>query len=104
MFRLIVATTRFTIAVTVLLAMVVEALTRTRSIALHIRFVETIERDLAIVAHFDDLDLYDIADIHHIFDLRYATVGHERDVEQTILTRSKTDERTEVLDADTSPS
>lgn len=48
MFRLIVATTRFTIAVTVLLAMVVEALTRTRSIALHIRFVETIERDLAI--------------------------------------------------------
>ena len=63
MFRLIVATTRFTIAVTVLLAMVVEALTRTRSIALHIRFVETIERDLAIVAHFDDLDLYDITDI-----------------------------------------
>ena len=89
-----------TIAIAVLLAMVVEALTRTRSVALHIRLVETIERDLAVVAHFDDLDLHDIADVHHIFDLRYTTVGHARDVEQAILTRSEADERTEILDAD----
>ena len=66
--------------------MVVEALTRTRSIALHIRLVETIERDLAVVAHFDDLDLHDIADVHHIFDLRYTTVGHARDVEPVSYT------------------
>ena len=57
--------------------------------AYYVGLVNAIEADLAVVAYFDNLNLDDVADVQHIFNLAYAAIGHARDMKQAVLARGK---------------
>ena len=65
----------------------------------HIGLIDTIEADLAAIANLNDLDLNDVSDVKNIFNLAHTAVSHTRDVEQTILAGSKTNECAKILNA-----
>ena len=101
-----VTTTRLAVAI-VLATGAVRAIvalgTRLEASSRGIRLVEAVKRNLArLRVDVEDLDLDDVAELKHVFDLVHTAISNARDVQQAVFGGRQLDERTEILDADDS--